>query len=130
MPNINHQAMTNNSNNKVFDLEERTLNFAKNCFNLSKIIPNTIETIEYKKQFIRSTGSVGANYREANEAISKKDFLHRLRISRKESKESKYWLELLLHGNQNFSQDIQPLIQESFELVKIFSSIIDKNSKE
>ncbi len=122
--------MTNNSNNKVFDLEERTLNFAKNCFNLSKIIPNTIETIEYKKQFIRSTGSVGANYREANEAISKKDFLHRLRISRKESKESKYWLELLLHGNQNFSQDIQPLIQESFELVKIFSSIIDKNSKE
>jgi len=111
-------------------LEDRTLEFSKKCADLCKLLPNTIENIEYTKQLIRSSGSVGANYREANEAISKKDFLLRLKICRKESKESNYWLKLILHCNQNFKQIILPLIQESMELVKIFSSIIDKNSND
>lgn len=125
---INHQTNYNNQNNKIFDLEDRTLEFAKKCLDLSKLLPNTLENLEYKRQLIRSSGSVGANYREANEAISKKDFLLRLRICRKESKESKYWLELLLHGNRNFEKIITPLSNEALELVKIFNSIINKNS--
>jgi four helix bundle protein len=121
--------MTNNQNNKIFDLEDRTLEFAKKCLDLCKLLQNFPENIEYKRQLIRSSGSVGANYREANEAISKKDFLLRLRICRKESKESKYWLELLLYGNKNLEKIITPLINESLELVKIFNSIINKNKQ-
>ncbi len=120
--------MTNNQNFKKFDLEDRTLEFAKSCLDLSKLLKNDLENIEYKKQFIRSSGSVGANYREANEAISKKDFLYRLRICRKEAKETNYWLKLLLHGNQNLVNIITPKIQESMELVKIFSAILEKNT--
>jgi four helix bundle protein len=114
-------------NNKIFDLEYRTLEFAKKCLDLSKALQNSLEIIEYKKQLIRSSGSVGANYREANEAISKKDFILRIRICRKEAKESNYWLKLLLHGNSN-NNFIAPLIQESMELVKIFNSIIIKKT--
>jgi len=120
--------MSNNQNYiKTFDLEDRTLEFTKKCLDLCKLLPNTLENIEHKKQLIKSSGSTGANYREANEAISKKDFLLRIKICRKEAKESNYWLKLILHCNQNFKQIILPLIQESLELVKIFSSIIDKN---
>ena len=71
----------------AYDLEERTLEFAKAVRLLAKSLPRTIANAEDMKQLIRSSGSVGANYREANEGLSKKDFLMRIRISRKEAKE-------------------------------------------
>ncbi|MBI5207168.1 MAG: four helix bundle protein [Candidatus Firestonebacteria bacterium] len=70
-------------------------------------------------QLINSSGSVGANYREANEALSKKDFLHRMKITRKECKESSYWLELLKEANQDFTKEINSFIEESKELRNI-----------
>ena len=70
---------------------------------------------------------MGANYREANETETKKDFSFRMRICRKEGKETIYWLNLLLENNQNFKNQIQPLIQETMELVKIFAAIINKS---
>lgn len=73
-----------------FDLEDRTLEFAKSIRNYTKSIKLTIQNTDDVKQLIRSSGSIGANYIEANEAISKKDFLHRLKISRKEAKETTY----------------------------------------
>ena len=78
-------------------------------------------------QLIDASGSVGANYREANEALSKKDFLHRMKITRKECKETTYWLKLLTEANPKFNEEINAFIKESRELRNIFTSIIDKS---
>ena len=113
-----------------FDLEERTFLFAKSVRIFVKTLPKTITTIEDGKQLIRSSGSIGANYLEANEALSKKDFLMRIKISRKEAKESHYWLRLIheTHNLQN-STAAEKLIQEADELKKIFSSIVEKTKQ-
>ena len=74
----------------VYDLEERTFQFAKAVRTFVKTLPNTLANIEDGKQLIKASGSVGANYREANEALGKKDFLMRIRISKKKKK-SGYW---------------------------------------
>ena len=73
---------------KIYDLEERTFIFAKECRFLLKKLPKTIQIFEDGKQLVRSSGSVGANYIEANESLSKKDFCYRIKICRKEAKES------------------------------------------
>ncbi len=77
-------------NGKVYDLESRTFLFAKNCRYALKSLPKTIGVLEDGKQLVRSSGSVGANYIEANEALSRKDFYYRIKICRKEAKESNY----------------------------------------
>lgn len=77
-------------------------------------------------QLVRAAGSVGANYREANEALSQKDFVHRMRITRKEAKESSYWLELVKEANPNIGEEVNKLYKESRELRNIFSSILSK----
>lgn len=110
-----------------YDLEDRTLNFSKKVIDLVKILPKNSVNYELISQVVRSSGSVGANYREANEALGKKDFYMRIRISRKEAKETKYWLELILHSNPEFKEIIDPLSQESTEYVRMFSTMI-KNS--
>ena len=68
---------------KKYDLEERTLQFAIDCRLFLKKVPKTISNSEDGKQLVRSSGSVGANYIEANEALNKKDFNYRIKISRK-----------------------------------------------
>lgn len=113
---------------KKYDLEERTLKFAINSRLFLKKLPRTISNIEDAKQYVRSSGSVGANYIEANESLSKKDFCYRIKICRKEAKESSYWLKILKATNLELEADINILIQESEELKKIFSSIIEKSS--
>ena len=120
--------MTKDQNSKQYDLEERTFQFAKAVRIFVKTLPKTIANIEDGKQLVKSSGSVGANYREANESLSKKDFLMRMKISRKEAKESAYWLRLI-HETNNLKNpaDAQNLIQEANELKKIFSSIIEKS---
>ena len=77
---------------------------------------------------IRASCSVGANYREANDSLSKKDFSYRIKISRKEAKETYYWLELLQEANPEYEDDIINLLTEAVELRKIFSAIADKCS--
>jgi four helix bundle protein len=112
----------------VYDLEERTFQFAKDVRLFVKTLPKTISNFEDGKQLVRASGSVGANYREANEALSKKDFLMRIKISRKEAKESIYWLRLITETNQlNNADEAARLIQEAEELKKIFSSIAEKS---
>jgi len=86
--------MIETQNTKQYDLEERTLKFAKRVNVYVNNLPKTITNIENGKQLVRSGGSVGANYIEANEALSKKDFILRIKICRKEAKESRFWLEL------------------------------------
>jgi len=114
-------------NPKQYDLEERTLEFAKKVRIFVKELSKTIGNIEDGKQLIRSSGSIGANYIEANEALSKKDFVMRIKICRKEAKESKYWLLLIDIGTVTLEKEQQELIKESTELMMIFSSIMRKS---
>ena len=116
-------------NSKHYDLEQRTFDFAKRVRSLVKKLPKTVANIEDSKQIIRSSGSIGANYIEANESLSKKDFVMRIKISRKEAKESGYWLQLLYVGEDtNLEKERQGLIQEAMELMMIFSSIMRKSA--
>jgi len=121
--------MTKIPNSKpLYDLEERTFQFAKAVRLFVKTLPRTLANSEDGKQVIRASGSVGANYREANESLSKKDFLMRIKISRKEAKESSYWLRLIYETNPGTpNTDVQYLIQEAGELIRIFSAIIEKS---
>ena len=97
----------------MYDLEERTYQFAKDVAVFIKKIPKTTGNIEYSKQVIRSSGSVGANYIEANESLSKKDFNMRIKICRKEAKETSYWLRLLVETNDKDQSTIgEKLIRE------------------
>jgi four helix bundle protein len=91
---------------KQYDLEERTYEFAKLVRAFVKLLPKTVSNIEDVKQVVRASGSVGANYIEANEAFGKKDFVMRIKISRKEAKETRYWLRLLDTG-QNPQADAE-----------------------
>ena len=119
--------MENSQPSKKFDLEERTLFFAKKVIDLIKNLPKNTVNFEMSSQVMRSAGSIGANYREANDSLGKKDFFMRVRICRKEAKETRYWLELLFHNNPELKTVIEPLIQESSELIKIFSAILSKS---
>jgi len=113
-------------NSKHYDLEERTLAFAKEVIGLVNTLPKTVANVEVMKQLVRSSGSVGANYIEANEALSKKDFGMRVKICRKEAKESRYWLKLIEVRNEDTEKRRQSLIDEATELMKIFGSIVEK----
>ncbi|HVZ67582.1 MAG TPA: four helix bundle protein [Patescibacteria group bacterium] len=110
-----------------FDLEERTAKFAEKSRNYFNKLPKTISNLKYTDQGIRSCGSVAANYIEANEALSKKDFYMRIKICKKEAKESRLWFRLSEPSPQ---QDLekQSLTQEATELTKIFSTILKSNN--
>ena len=118
--------MTEANNPKQYDLEERTLKFAKEVIEFTKDLPKTIANVEIIKQLIRSSGSVGANYIEANEALSKRDFLMRIKICRKEAKENRYWLRLIEVKGEGAQSRQQLLISEATELMRIFGSIVEK----
>jgi len=120
--------MINSESKHVYDLEERTYIFAKRVRCFIKSLPQTLANYEDGKQVIRSSGSVGANYIEANEALGKKDFIMRAKICRKESKESAYFLRLIIETNSSeIYKDGLDLCDEAKQLVKIFSAIIEKS---
>jgi four helix bundle protein len=112
---------------KEFDLEKRTTEFAKAAILVCRTLPENPINNRLVGQVVGASGSIGANYREANDALGKKDFLMRMRISRREAKESHHWLDLLLTANPNSSTSIKPLIKEAEELKKILSTIISKS---
>ncbi len=109
---------------KQYNLEPRTFEFAKRVRMFVKSLPKNIANIEDGKQLIRSSGSVGANYIEANESFSRKDFFMRIKICRKEAKESRYWLQLI--NAESAEKDF--LIREAGELTNIFGAIV-RNAK-
>ena len=111
---------------RKFDLESRTTEFAKAVIRVCKKLQRTPMNDRLVGQVVGAAGSVGANYREANDALGKKDFLQRMKISRREAKESHHWLELILEANMNVETEIKPLIKEAGELKSILSSIITK----
>jgi len=108
-------------------LEDRALAFAKNIRSFIKKLRNTLANVEDGKQLIRSSGATGSNYIEANEALGKKDFIMRIKICRKEAKESMYWLKLLdMEGNLEMENERDKLLQEVKELMNIFVAILQK----
>lgn len=119
--------LQNRPKNSTFDLEDRTLEFAKRIIRMCKDLPNNTVNFKLIDQIIRSAGSIGANYREANDSLSKKDFLMRMKISRKEAKETNFWLELIIEVNPDFKDKITGLLAESVELKKILSRIISNS---
>ena len=114
---------------KRFDLEERTFAFAKRVREFVKRLSKTIGNVEDSRQLIRSSGSVGGNYIEANESLSKKDFILRIKICRKEAKESRYWLRLIEATDETIAAERDLLVQEAQELMNIFGAIVRKSQR-
>lgn len=112
---------------KIYDLEERTFQFAQAVRKFIKQVPRIISNNEDCKQLARSSSSIGANYIEANENLGSKDFRMHIKISRKESKESRFFLRLIdTGGDEALEKERAILIQESTELMLIFGSIVRK----
>lgn len=115
---------------RTFDLEHRTLVFAQRINTFLKAIPSTPANTENRRQLIRSAGSVGANYIEANDSLGPNDFLMRIRIARKEAKESEYWLHLIdVADDQELHKQCETLITEAHELRLILSAIAQRMLK-
>ncbi len=115
---------------RPYDLEERTFHFARSVSVFIATLPRSISNVEYGRQAVRASGSVGANYIEANEGLSKKDFKMRIRICRKEAKETVYWLRLITETNaaDAIRAHGSSLVNEAVQLKKIFSSILLKSN--
>lgn len=112
-------------NSKI--LYERLLQFAKLCQKLVGKLPKTVYNLEYGRQLVRSSASPGSNYIEAIEASSRRDFIHRLKICRKEVKESIHWLRLIQFANEEVDGiriEADQLINDAQEFIRIFTSSI------
>ncbi|OGZ33567.1 MAG: four helix bundle protein [Candidatus Portnoybacteria bacterium RBG_19FT_COMBO_36_7] len=112
---------------RIYDLEERTAKFGENIIEFAKKIPKTPITIPLISQLVRSGTSIGSNYCEADCAESRKDFEHKLGISKKEAKESKHWLRMVAKAVPELKEYAKTLWKESNELQLIFISIIKKS---
>jgi four helix bundle protein len=119
--------MTKIQSSNHYDLEDRTFEFARKVRSFVKKLPKSLANLEDIRQLVKASGSVGANYIEANDSLSKKDFSLRIKICRKEAKESRFWLRLVDTGNQTeLEQEREQLINESQELMNIFGAILQK----
>ncbi|AFZ55190.1 CHP02436-containing protein [Cyanobacterium aponinum PCC 10605] len=112
-----------------YDISERTLSFSIRIVNLCKFLRENGGTgYDLSKQLIRCGTSIGANIEEAQNAESTADFIHKMSISLKEARETKYWLRILIATEKKLGSRLQPLLHESHELVAIIYTIV-KNAK-
>ena len=116
--------MSEGENHKRYDLEDRTFLFAKRVRAWVKLLRKTALNVDDIRQLIRCSGSVASNYIEANDSLSKKDFVMRIKISRKESKESRMFLRLVDADPPSCVSEQGALIKESTELMNIFGAIL------
>ena len=128
----NVQPNPNFLNPKKYDLADRTMKFSKAIIDLSSKIPENTITRPLINQLVRAGTSIGANYCEADEASSKKDFRNKICICKKEARETKHWLRMIAKANPEKLDECRLLWNEAQELTLIFSKIIisstDKNS--
>ena len=118
---------TQNSNFKrEYDLLERTGKFGEDIIEFAKSIPDNTINRPLITQLVKSGTSVGANYEEADGALSKRDFMHKIGIYKKESKESRHWLRMIAKADSTKKDDAKILRQEAHELTLIFSTIAKK----
>lgn len=111
-------------NDKKYDLEERTATLGEKIIDFAKTLPRNEITLPLISQLIRSGTSIGANYLEADTANTKKDFLYKISLSRKEAKETRHWLRMIAHAVPDEKGPAHTLSQEAKELVLIFSAIL------
>ncbi len=122
--------MTQLSNNKHrYDLEERLAKFAENLIEFARTIPQNSLNRRIIEQLIGAGGSAGANYCEATEAESKKDFIHKIGLVKKELKETKHWLRLLARANSEKAEETRKFWKETHELLLIFAKISRSSKK-
>lgn len=114
------------SNHKIYDIRERLFNFAKRILQICKMLPRISECEGIRKQLANAGTSIGANYEEADGALTKKDFINKAGIARKEAKETKYWLKII-SGTYIDEGELTKDIKESEEIINILSTIL-KNS--
>lgn len=137
---VDQSKISNNSkNNKTSEVSKmknendkllkRTLKFSQDLIDLINRLPKNLVNLDISEQVLQSGTSIGANYREACEAVSSKDFVHKIKTIIKEARETKYWLKLLLKNNLELPEDIIKLGKENAELIKIFASIAWKFKK-
>ena len=123
---MSNQDQISNDKERVFDLVKRTSAFSLSCIKFVKKIRITTVNHNIISQLLRSATSIGANYMEADCAESKKDFIHKIGLSKKEAKETTYWLHLLSEANPEEIEECRILWKEAHELTLIFSAIINK----
>jgi len=119
--------------NKEYDLEERTARFGEEVIKFAKLIPKNSVTLPLISQFVRSGTSIGANYCEADDAESRKDFKHKMGIAKKEARETKHWLRMVTVAAPELEKEAKKLWQEAKELHLIFNAIVHstiRNSKD
>jgi four helix bundle protein len=116
--------MLKKDTNKIYDLEERTAKFGEEIIRFVKSIKKDTITNPLISQIVRSATSVGANYVEADGAESKKDFMHKISICKKEAKETKHWLRMISTACPESKIKCRELWKECQELTLIFSSIV------
>lgn len=114
------------SSKSKYDLEERTAKFAEDVIELLQTLKENAINRPLISQLVRSSSSIGANYMEADAAESKKDFRHKIAISKKEAKETRHWLRLIAKTNPECKDKCRNLWQEAHELLLIFSTILKK----
>jgi len=117
----------NTTSQKAFDLEERTATFGEAVVRFAKKIPHNPVTLPLISQFVRSGTSVGANYCEADDAGSKKDFKYKIGICRKEARETKLWLRMIATAAPELKAEARKLWQEAKEIHLIFAAIWRKS---
>ena len=117
------------SKKREYDLEERTAKFSENILDFARKIPKSVITVPLISQLVRSATSIGSNYCEADDAESRKDFKHKIGISKKEARETKYWLRLVAKAEPSFAAEARVLWQEAKELHLIFNSIVHSTIK-
>ncbi len=110
---------------KITDLKERTMVFSDRIMNMVELLPETKSINVIVNQILRSSSSVGANYRAARRAKSQRDFLNKLKIVEEEVDETSYWLELLERRKIGPQEEIKSLLNEANELVAIFVTSIN-----
>lgn len=114
----------NPNDKKKYDLGERTAKLGESIIEFAQSIPETPVSRPLISQIVRSGTSVGANYMEADAAESKKDFLHKIGICKKEAKETMHWLRMIARANSEKQDECRKLWKEAHELLLIFSAII------
>jgi len=112
-----------NGGREKFDLEERTALFGEKVIGFAKLIPSGPVTLSLISQLVRAATSVGANYCEANDADSKRDFLFKIGLCKREAKESKHWLRMVVAAEPQLREAARLLWQEAKELNLIFAAI-------
>lgn len=129
----NDESMTNERMTKtprVYDLEERTARFGEAVIAFAKRLPQTTVVCPLISQIVRSSTSIGANYCEADDAESKKDFRHKIGLCKKETRETKHWLRMIASAVPDVKDEARGLWKEAKELHLIFAAIVRSSTNQ